>query len=40
MNVDGAIINQYVVTIEQLLDKNLEKTCLFKNDQFTHGYIQ
>ena len=40
MNVNGAIINQYVVTIEQFFDKNLEKTCLFKNDQFSHCYIQ
>lgn len=38
MNVNGAIISQDVVKFEQFLDKNLAKTCLFKNDEFVHGY--
>lgn len=38
MNVNGVIISQDVVKFEQFLDKNLAKTCLFKNDEFVHGY--
>ena len=38
MNVNGVIISQNVIKLEQFLDKNLAKTCLFKNDEFVHGY--